>query len=360
MRVAYDGRVTEVAIYRGGNAWQNDRYAFMSDYLWRRGVRRFGRSRGGTAYRHLLVEDDAIENFLGDPRILDAVRHRFSSHKAGDLERALTNTTASTPFCFNLFVPLQLDRELASAVTSAWLGRPFEVAHLEIEFTPNLCEVEGFEARGDESLGDQSGPSGTDADVAVFYRDGRSRGVILIETKYIEDGFSRCRSYEKKPHVRPFCDAGGYHARLIAPHVARAPARPDCGYLRYSNWTLTSTSRLFEHDAVTDAPGCPFRGSPQQIWRNLLLAERVAAARGLDELHFWVLSPVENSFLWIDEQIDVEQSVRALLSRTGNSAFRRLELLRDFVKPLRQRVRGGSQQAWLDRLVERYVPSADP
>jgi len=346
----------DAVVYQSGNGWQRDRYAFMAEYLAQRGVRQFGRSRNGTAYRHLLAESAAIHNFLGDTRILHAVRRRFASHKAGDLVRTLTNTTASTPFCFNLFVPLQLDLELASDLVSHWLAKRVCVAHVEIEFTPNRCDVAGFGLQEDESLGDQSGSTGTDADVAVFYGDAvGTRGVILIETKYIEAGFSTCTSYRNKPRVRSVCDAGDFYERLVRPHLALPPASPDCGYVRFANWALTNKSALFDAAAVASAPGCPFRGSAQQIWRNLLLAERVAAARGLDELHFWVLAPVQNTYLWQEGTVEVELAVRELLTRRGRESFRRLELQRDFTDPLGAIARTEHAE-WLAKVVERYVP----
>lgn len=347
----------EAAIYRAGNAWQRDRYAFMAEYLARRGVRAFGRSSRGTAYRHLLTEAGALHNFLGDARILAAVRRRYGSHKAGHLERTLTNTTASTPFCFNLFVPLQENLDLAGALVSAWLGEAVRVAHLEIELTPNHCDVDGFPRYEDESLGDQTGNAGTDADVAIFYESrAGARGVILIETKYIEDGFSTCKSYEKKVGLRATCDGPEYHERLIRPHLRRPSARPECGYLRYRNWAATSVSRLLDAGVIATAAACPFRGSAQQIWRNLLLAERIAAARRLDACHFWVLAPSENTELWKDAGAPLEPAVRKLLTPDGNAAFRRLALRRDVTDILAALV-GPHHRTWLADFIERYVPT---
>jgi hypothetical protein len=142
-----------------------------------------------------LHPEDSALNFLA-PAIADAVAARFDSHKAGDRARAETNTVASQPCCFNLFVPLAQDLLLASAVFSALVGAPVVLDHIEIEFTPNrLVELLGYELGDrDESLGDQNGSGGTDADVAVFYRAGAERGVLLIEFKYIEAEFSTCGS----------------------------------------------------------------------------------------------------------------------------------------------------------------------
>jgi hypothetical protein len=351
--------MVSAAVYREGNPWQRDRYAFMATYLERRGIDRFGVSSRGNAYRHLLVEDDAVHNFLGDETILAAVRDRFSSHKAGDLHRTLTNTTASTPLCFNMFVPLQRDAALASWLASKWLGKTAEVVHVEIEFTPNRCDgVPGFERRLDESLGDQSGSGGTDADVAFFYRYGADkRGVLLVETKYIEDGFSTCKSYNDKPRIRPVCDGAEFHDRLVAPHLLARGPRPDCGYARYANWSLTAASSAIAGHTVATASACPFSGSAQQLWRNVLLAEQVAAARALDEFHFFVLSPHENTFLWEEAGRDVESRFRGVLTALGDRALRRLDLRRDFVDPISDRVRG-EQAVWIRELRDRYVPTA--
>jgi hypothetical protein len=315
-------------------------------------------SANGNAYRHLLDFEDRLHNFLGDRIILDAVEQRFASHKAGDRHRVMTNTVASTPLCFNLFVPLQRDRSLASTVCSRWLGKHVDVAHVEIEFTPNHCVVvSGFEPDGDESLGDQSGSVGTDADGAVFFADdGGRKGVLLIEVKYIEGGFSTCDSYKRKAAVRPACDAAGFHDRMITSHLSAKPSRhPGCGYLRYENWSLTAQSRVLDGEAVTRASGCPFRGSGQQLWRNLLLAEKIAKVRGLDEFHFHVLAPVENTFLWEEGGHDVGADFSSVLTALGQTVFQRIELRRDVVDVLRPVVRG-AHVAWLSKFVERYVP----
>lgn len=334
----------------------------MSRYLETRGINRFGRSRNGNSYRHLLVEEDAIHNFLGDERILEEVERRYGSHKAGDLSRTKTNTVASTPLCFNLFAPLKRNRRLASELFSTLLARRVEVAHVEIEFTPNRCDdVDGFERRGDadETIGDQRGDTGTDADTAVFYRDGAGkRGVILIEVKYIEAEFSRCTSYARKPDIRSSCDANDFHRSLIAPHLKKPAARPKCGYLKFENWALTAGSELIASAKVASATGCPFKGSLNQLWRNMLLVERVRAARALDDVHFWVLAPAkvgENQALWADGGRDVEDAFRALFTPAGLSAFRRLELRRDVLASLRPLVRAGDESVWLDRLCERYA-----
>ena len=343
-----------------GNRWQRDRYAHMARLNKKAGIKEHGRSRNGTAYRHLLVEKDALHNFLNDEETLRAVKARFDHHKAGDRERVLTNTVASQPCCFNLFAPLWRDRQLTDDLFSKLLNEPLHVEHLEIEFTPNVWKgTPGFERLGDESLGDQSARAGTDADVAVFYTtETGKRGVVLTEFKYIEAEFSTCGSYHSKskgPAIRAGCDAPDWYAQRVAPYTGGTPAKPDCGYLKYRNWSLLQQSKVLDAKAVRTQPGCPFKGSLNQLWRNLLLAEQVAKVRKLDAFHFWVLSPEQNTALWKERAGHVHERFQELLTPLGQQAYRRLELDRDVVKLLEGMDLQPEQQEWLGRFRARYL-----
>jgi hypothetical protein len=304
----------------------------------------------------LLPIGDASRNFLDKPRILAAVRQRFASHKAGDLNRALTNTAASQGLCFNLFVPLAENLRLASEFLGVLLGRNVAVAHIELEFTPNsLISLPGYELLNDESLADQAGSAGTDADAAIFFSDeGGRREVLLIETKLIERGFSVCGSYAKKALCKKRCASVGFHDDLVRRRATDEAGRPLCGYTRYANWRLTQSSRAIASMAIQTAAACPFRGSGQQLWRNMLLAENVARARALDEFAFAVISPRENTQLWYEGRTDVEQEFRRVLTPFGSERFRRVAL-EDAVETLRPIVRGTMEAPWLDAFAEKYM-----
>jgi hypothetical protein len=159
----------ESLIYRSGSPFQRWAYEHAARYFHAHGVRRYGAPRNGNVYAHLLDAEHFGLNFLSRA-IADAVAMRFDSHKAGDRARAETNAVASQPCCFNLFVPLAQDLALASVVFSDLMDRHLVIDHTEIEFTPNkLRLLPGYELGDrDESLGDQSGSVGTDADVAIF------------------------------------------------------------------------------------------------------------------------------------------------------------------------------------------------
>jgi hypothetical protein len=291
--------------------------------------------------------------------IYEATIRRFSTHKAGDLNRIKTNTAASQPYCFNLFVYLGQQLPLASRLFSALLGKEVTVQHIEVEYTPNqLRTLAGFEQTDkDESIGDQGERSGTDADVALFYTFGNNqKGVLLIEFKFIEPEFSVCSSYKTKVDLAGVCSQKGYFATMVASKATDDKGKVLCGYNKYNNWQLTVNSTLFDADAIAQsATGCPFRLGGNQLWRNMLLAEKVANARNCHEFGFWVFSPKPNdNYLWQDNGGDVEQQFRAVLSPKGNECFRRVHL--EYIAALLKNLcTSEADRLWLQRLNEKYL-----
>jgi len=322
-----------------------------------RGVSSFGTAKSGkTHYKHLLTAHDEELNFINED-IYNAVIERFSNHKAGDIDRVKYNSVASQAYCFNLFVPLQQNFALASQLFTSLLSKEVEVKHIEIEFTPNkLDTLEGFETNGqDESIGDQSAYAGTDADIAVFYKDsGQKKGVILIEFKFIESEFSKCSSYKKK-EAEPLCNSSEYWDAMVEQKKTNSNNRFLCGYNKYDNWELTLHSDYFDMQKIKESDACPFRFSLNQLWRNMLLAEKVKEVRQLDESHFWVFSPSKNdSFLWTNHGQDVENQLSDILSEKGNKQFSRFSL-ENVISLLDSFELSQSDVLWLDALKDRYL-----
>ncbi len=346
-------------IYQSGNQFQNRIYRKMAEYLNLKGVIEFGRAKkNGALYRHLLPSDSTYENFLFDNEIYLATKTRFQKGKAGDWHRAKTNTAASQPCCFNLFVPLQQDLELASRLFSSLMEAAVVVSHVEIEFTPNcrdLHNLPGYEVglKQDESIGDQGTNQGTDADVAVFYTASGKKGIILIEFKYIESEFSMCTSFRKKPKELMRCSNAGYFKSMIEDELMINGACA-CGYLKYKNWQLSKYSDILDIDKIRDMPRCPFRFSLNQLWRNLLMAEAVKRARNLDECQFWVISPAENTKLWDNHNEKVEDSFRNILTKSGLRQFMSYNL-HDVVNELENIHLSSVQQKWAISFREKYL-----
>ena len=354
-------------IYDIGNPWQKKVYRHMADYLQGKGVQRFGATRGGNQYKHWLIEEDAHLNFI-TPEIHKRTLKRFEEHKAGDLNRILTNTAASQPFCFNLIIFLQQHAELANKLFSDLLGKQVKVIHLEPEFTPNQCDsVIGFERTGDETIGDQNLELGigTDADIAVFYTyDNNKKGVLLIEFKFIEPEFSVCTSFvgsKKKKDESPeeiqkrknrmnerkvICNSDNFYAKMVKANNSL------CGYNKYLNWKLTSKSKVIDIDKIKDMAACPFSNGLNQLWRNMILAEQVALSRNCDEFGFWVFSPGENDkYLW--KNGETEKQFRDVLTQKGNNSFKKIHL-EDIFKKLHKFVSSEKENAWLKDLETKY------
>ncbi len=370
-------------LYNLGNPWQRKAYAFLSEYLEKKGVWEFGVSGKGNSYRHLLRVEDGEKNFISR-ELYDLTLERFGSHKAGDLNRILTNTASSQAYCFNLFLYLNQHKALAHALFSRLMGKTVVVEHIELEFTPNQMQGDPFSdsltlsetitPQQDESIGDQSTFGGTDADVAVFYRFSESesvtasdalttdkKGVLLIEFKFIEAEFSVCSSFKNKQEVRAYCSGPDYYRELVVHQRTDSRQQPLCGYTRYRNWAMTAESGLFS-DSLTESEtittgrpaACPFRFGLNQLWRNLLLAERVAEVRDCDEFGFWVLSPQENDdYLWKQKGTDVEQLFKATLTEKGNRHFRKVHL-EEVYAVLEGIIETEEDKAWLSGLKEKY------
>jgi hypothetical protein len=355
---------TETDVYDKGNLWERTVYRHMTEYISTR-VQRFGTTRGNNQYKHWLVKEDAHFNFI-TPDIYKQTLERFRSHKAGDINRILTNTAASQPFCFNLIIYLQEHLHIANHLFSKLLNKSVIVKHLEPEFTPNQCSsVEGFDRMKDESIGDQEATSGTDADIAVFYNyEQNKKGILLIEFKFIESEFSVCSSHlgpkrkkdetntekeerlNKKMTIQSLCNSENFFAELIEKKNSL------CGYNKYYNWTLINESDVFDSSKIKALPACPFRFGLNQLWRNMLLAEQVSSARQCDEFGFWVFSSRNNDkYLW--KQGKTEKLFRNVLTESGNKKFKKVYIEAIFDE-LQNIVSDTNDKMWLHEMQKKY------
>lgn len=344
---------TEITTYQEGiNNWRDNRYSFMSEMNIKAGITNFGKTKNGNKYKHLIQLDKKNNyNFLGEEEILRQVLERFDNGKAGDLVRVLTNTLASQACCFNLFSPLKISKYnfLADKIFSNLLNKKVSISNIEIEFTPNKSE----------SIGDQSTFAGTDADVGVFYNYENKKGVILIEFKYIENEFSVCSSYKRK-NIKELCNENYYNSMISNNLISENHLNKfDCGYLKYENWQLTNKSNVFDNVKIQSQNYCPFRFSLNQLWRNMLLAEKVAEVRELDEFHFWVISPKENTFLWENRKQNNEIAFREILTNKGNERFKSLELDKDFISILENYTNDKWSKEWLRKFREKYLTQTE-
>lgn len=340
----------EATVYMTGNPWQKKVYAHMADFLQAiPEIETFGQSSKGTRYKHLLTEEQCHFNFINDKILVDTVK-RFAKHKAGDLNRVLTNTAASQPYCFNLIIYLQQHSQLADKLFSNLLDKQIKIHHIEPEFTPNLCDsVVGFERTSDESIGDQNLKLGigTDADIAVFYSyENNKKGVLLVEFKFIEAEFSVCSSIADKKEIQTTCNSEMFFSEMVdAKNLL-------CGYNKYFNWELTAKSKVIDGEKIKKSVACPFRFGLNQLWRNMLLVEQVASARNCNEFGFFVFSPSENNkYLWSEGK--TESLFREILTEKGNKNFKSVTL-ESILDQLQSFVADEEDKKWLAKMNTKY------
>jgi len=232
---------------------------------------------------HWLHPDDACNgyNFLPAMRseILSALKLRAAKGKGIDLDRTRKNLLSSQALCFNLFIPLNKNKELASRLFKRLLrNNDAEITDdIILEYTPS-----------NSIFGDQSAVGGVDCDALVIYQTSpRQRGLIVVETKYVETGFSICgfrRSYQKDPCPKRTFLNDDYST---------------CRYntkKKYRYWDRTQASRLFNMDLIKSQP-CPFGDSLWQLWTNMTLSFCLAEERDIEHFSYVIICPKQNTSL---------------------------------------------------------------
>ena len=176
---------------------------------------------------------------------------------------------SSQAFAMELLLPFRVgSTQGLEAFLSERLGRSVEVLEVELEFIGHgdaLAETHGRLPEPDEPI--------TAADAALHLRDAEGRrGLLLVEVKLSEDGYTRCPGPESRANRdRSACESQAF---LDEPHRC---------YLKRP-WRASRDRRyraIFEteHGTLRAAfPGappqgrCSFYGDPQQLMRNHALA----------------------------------------------------------------------------------------
>lgn len=286
-------------------------------------------------YGHILTDQDAARglNFLPSLRadILEAVRVRQLQGKGVDLNRTTKNMLSSQAMCFNLFVPLNRDKQLTSRLLSLFFNEPVVIDRdIAIECTPSNA-----------IFGDQSGKGGVDCDALIRYVNSRNEsGVIVCETKYVEREFSIC-GFRKSGQKNP-CPV----STLVSDDFTM------CRYKSiksYKYWDLASESGLFKMDLLKSKP-CPFGGSLWQLWVNMTLAYGIAKEEGADDFRYVVISPTANAALSANGE--VFSLFSALLSDKNRFVVISIE---DIVQKITGLSVADERISWAREFAQRYL-----
>ncbi len=296
------------------------------------------RARPGR-WAHLLDQDgiDRGANFL-HPRALRTAQERMAAGKGVSYGRTFGNMLASQAMCFNLFAPLASDDDglaIAAQALSSFLPDLASVVSIAIEHTPSP-----------EVFNDQHGPAGVDCDVLLVYRTERGeRGVLVIETKYVEADFSRCSHRRPDKSIRCPDD------------VTIGDDFSGCLYASKNRYLYWQRARQYETLAgsALSAKGCPFHGSLWQLWVNHTLAHALADEIGAEQVRFAVCAPVGNeALLRSGATIDAFQR---LVRVPETVLFMPLKELIDSIQDAAQRF-GDDWTSWSASLAERYIVEA--
>lgn len=191
---------------------------------------------------------------------------------------------SSMAFAFNLFLPFRVwGAAPLGRVLSGALGRVVTVEAVEFEYC-DTDDILGEWVGATRSVDDKA----TTADVAVVVVDeNRKRGVVLIEVKCGEEGFTACNGR----------DSAGNRRKDVCASAARFLKEPRSCYLTHT-YRATKDRRywdIFEKEfgsvekafpTVETGQPCPFAGDNQQPMRNHALALGLVQAGKFDFSHF--------------------------------------------------------------------------
>jgi hypothetical protein len=198
---------------------------------------------------------------------------------------------SSQVFAFNLFLPFRVwGTAILESVLSAAVGESVTVGRITFEYAGDLDVL----AEVDPDRGATDCHTASDVGVEVRTADGR-RGLVLIEVKCTEGGFSTCNGRTST----------GNRTRNVCASAERFFADPHRCYLTRP-WRARRARRYWEilaseYGSVgASMPGwdrsrpCPFAGDHQQVMRNHALALGMVQAGYVDVAWFGLVHHDDN------------------------------------------------------------------
>ncbi len=231
---------------------------------------------------------------LEERRKMQEGRFAYKPHKFAS-QHAISSQTA----CINLFMPVLLSKK-ANDILAKIPGCP---SHFKEIATQELYKGFCFEYWGQKGkeeikkntglLNDHSQQAGTDADVAIAYKNSNNELCLwLIEHKLSENEFTVCGAYKSKANkLKENC------TRCSLAEIACYPQK--CYYhqiRKYKYWDYFQ-HHIDKYQGKIDVKGCPFRGGLNQLWRNQMLAFALQETGIYKTVTFSVCHHAKNSML---------------------------------------------------------------
>lgn len=238
-------------------------------------------------YEHILAESDLDSNYLPSIRsdatatLEDVKRHIYFDH-----------LNSSQAACFNLFVPLSLDKKLSNEAFTGLIPEFKELLDIKFEYSDPKDYLNERKGRNDNKRN-----IGTDSDIAIFYLNIEDEKCLcLLEHKLSEKEFTNCNAVKSKNnHNKDKCND-------FSQIWSNAE---NCYYQsgkKYNYWGLTADKNsFFDVNLLSKHLGiCPFKGSLQQLWRNMLMVQAIEndPENEIKKTYFGVIYHAENEKLF--------------------------------------------------------------
>lgn len=257
------------------NDFQLDMYTHLINWKWEHITRAPGYHR----HRGEFIPYDAIfpESFASEelmPHIYPPVRRHLAAHRERNSFRIhphFYHMSSSQAANINFFLPI-LHHPSASVILRE-LNIDFESLATDqldggycLEFWGgNFC----LDQPEKGLLGDKSPRAGTDADIAIAYRNHQGELCLwLIEHKLTEKEFTDCGGFRSKGRTDKLRHDCTRNFAQILTDKSSCYYHDKCGY---TYWDITARHSSFFTNH-SDHLNCPFQGGMNQLWRNQLLA----------------------------------------------------------------------------------------
>lgn len=294
-------------------------------------------------YEHILADSDLELNYLPSIRtyaiasLVGVKRHVYFDH-----------LNSSQAACFNLFVPLSLDKALSNKIFAGLIPGFKELMSIKFEYSDPKDYLNERKGRSDNKRN-----IGTDSDIAIFYHNTNDDLCLcLLEHKLTEKEFTNCNAVRSKNNLTK--DKCKDFSQIWS-------NTSNCYYQsgkNYNYWKLTKhTDSFFDQNVLSAQVGtCPFKGSLQQLWRNMLMAQAIEndPENPVKEAYFRVVYHQENDELFRLKEFsgfnETDQAFSSILKTKSRFFTITIQEILEKIK-----IVSSSVLLWVNEYEEKYI-----
>ena len=260
------------------SSFQESLYIHLINWKWAHITTEPGHS-GPIAYDAILPDDYARQGKM--PHLYPPILDDLAAHQARNpfrMHKHFYHMASSQAATINLFLPIL--HHPAAAEVLRTMKPDFASLAVDVLDRGYCLEFWGGNFEPDAAkrgpLGDKSGSHGTDADIAIAYRNPANELCLwLIEHKLAEREFTACSGPKSKNRDKSRHDCSLSYAEILQNKAACFHHDRE----KRNYWDITERNHgLFVNHA--EHTQCPFQGGMNQLWRNQLLALALGEAQG--------------------------------------------------------------------------------